>query len=343
MPDVPELSVICPTRDRARDLARLVASLAEWGPSDFAWELVIVDNGSTDDTPAVCRDAERSLLQAAVTCVQEPVPGLHAGRHRGAREAHAGVLVFVDDDIEVTSSWLPALREAFADPAVEIVGGPSVPLYEAEAPDWVSGMWEHWPTGATWCGALSLLDFGSEWKEIDPEFVWGLDYAIRRDTLLRLGGFHPDALPWGLRRFRGDGETGLSRKAKATGVKAWYCPDAVVCHRVPSGRLTEDYFLKRSFLQGISDSYSAIRAFGDVPPVKPPDPPPRLRSRVKRAISALGDRGRDSAAAALRARVKVSHDEGAAYHRAEVEADPLLLEWVLRPDYMADPRLPAGD
>ena len=262
MDERPDISVIAPTRDRSPALTRLVASLARCEAADISWELVVVDNGSSDDTASVAKIATGLLGDVPVRWFVESVPGLHAARHRGAREAGSDILVFVDDDIEASEMWLRAIWRAFRDPAVEIVGGPSLPRYRAPIPAWLGPLWTQEPDGASWCGYLSLLDFGSDVRRIDPAFVWGLNFAIRRETLQRLRGFHPDALPWALRRYRGDGETGLALKAKKAGVDAWYAPDALVYHDVPAERLSKEYFLRRPFLQGISDSFTAVRAQG---------------------------------------------------------------------------------
>jgi len=341
--ETPIISIIAPTRDRSAALGRLAVSLTRCLDAGFPWELVVVDNGSTDDTAEVSRRAADALLGVTVKYVEESVPGLHAARHRGAREAEADVLVFVDDDIEVSPSWLPALRDEFLDSRVELVGGPSLPRYEVPPPHWIEWTWKWQPDGTRWCGPLSLLESGPSRHQIDPILVWGLNFAIRRDTLLRLRGFHPDALPWDLRRYRGDGETGLSLKARAEGVQAWYCPQALVYHDVPATRLTTEYFLRRSFLQGISDSFTVVRARRGLVP-------PDVESRYARARRLAGHAshprrwlaGRDPAAV-LERRMREARADGYAFHQAEVASDPALLAWVLRDDYMgdADPRLQA--
>ena len=100
---------------------------------------------------------------------------------------------------------------------------------------------------------LSLLDGGEVSRVCTPLLVWGLCFAVRRETAIKLGGFHPDGYPWGLRRYRGDGETGLALKAEMLGLKAFYQGQTFVRHRVPATRTTPEYFERRSFLQGISE------------------------------------------------------------------------------------------
>jgi glycosyltransferase involved in cell wall biosynthesis len=197
----------------------------DFPPQNF--EILIIDNGSTDNTKQV---AERFIDQFPTLTVRyifEPEPGLLSGRHRGALEAEGKILVFIDDDIEADRNWLKAIDSSFADPSVHLVGGRNLPKYETPPPDWLAWFWDEHEYGK-FCGSLSLLDFGHQVREIDPEFVWGLNYSIRKDTLFVLGGFHPDCVPANLQQFQGDGETGLSIKAREKGYGAIYQPNALV-------------------------------------------------------------------------------------------------------------------
>jgi len=333
-----------PTRNRATALQRLIASLAGGDVEGLSWELIVVDNGSSDDTAAVCRRAAESFRVGELKYVEEPIPGLHAGRHRGAREAAADVVAYLDDDVEVSATWLRAFAQSFADPGVEIVGGPILPRYQVDPPAWVAATWARQPDGTEWCGYLSLLKSGDAPHEIDPLFVWGGNMAIRRSTLVRLRGFHPDGLPWELRRYRGDGETGLSLKAVKAGIQAWHCPQALVYHDVSAERLTKDYFVRRTFLQGISDSFTAVRAQGGPVPPRRESVAGRVRSWARRSIKPRDRSERRAADADLQAQLREAHDDGFQFHQREIVSDPALLAWVLREDFMenavpgADPR-----
>ena len=124
-------SVIVPTRNRADLLAGCLRSLAAQDCPAGDFEVLVVDNGSTDGTAALCAEAPERFGLAGLRCVVEPEPGLLSGRHRGALEARGGVLVFVDDDIVAAPGWLSALLRAFDDPCVHLAGGPSVGRFAA--------------------------------------------------------------------------------------------------------------------------------------------------------------------------------------------------------------------
>jgi glycosyltransferase involved in cell wall biosynthesis len=67
------------------------------------YEILIIDNGSTDDTKEISQEIMKEAANRQIRYIFEPEPGLLAGRHRGALEAKGELLVFVDDDIEATS------------------------------------------------------------------------------------------------------------------------------------------------------------------------------------------------------------------------------------------------
>jgi len=251
------LSVIIPTRNRADLLKSALQSLeTQTLPSNF-FEVLVIDNGSTDNTRQVVELARQRL--GNVRYFYDPTPGLHVGRHLGMKMAESDILVYADDDIEAFPTWLEAIAESFQDPEVVLVGGKNLPKWESEPPEWILKMWEPDKNGDRVLGYLSILDLGNERKFINPFYVFGCNFSIRKKILLEAGGFHPDAFPQELIKYRGDGESHVSRYISDHNYKALYHPQASVYHIVPSSRLTEDYFCQRAHNQGISDSYTKIR------------------------------------------------------------------------------------
>ena len=334
MPQSAHISVIIPTYNRAEALQRTAASIAklEFPAADF--EILVVDNGSTDATLAVFETARLSSPKHNWRYIHEPVPGLLSARHRGALQSQGDICAFIDDDVRVGDQWLSAVQEAFADPSVALVGGPSTPIFEASPPDWLCDFYVENEHGR-YCMWLSLFHGGERPKEIASHYVFGLNFNIRKSVLRELGGFHPDCIPKPLQRFQGDGETGLARKLDAEGLKAFYHPIASVQHEVPRSRLSIEYLAQRGFYQGVADSYTCVRRNG------------RAHHRWKVvARSAARDlaarlRRRNSFAAAVFYRIQDSQDAGYSFHQSEVRHDPKLLAWVLRENYW-DYRLPAG-
>ena len=205
------------------------------------------------------------------------------------------------------------------------------------------------------CGFLSLLDLGGNAIEIHPNYIWGLNFAIRRRALFNLGGFHPDCIPDALQRFQGDGETGLTMKAFAQGYKAVFTPGATVYHFIPASRMTPEYFERRAYYQGICDSYSIIRRDGRVAKAQwhlaVASQFRRTRELAMAAVRQakrldVGKFGRMAAitqgvissvngtrSVAIQQRIQRAYKAGFDFHRDAVSRNPELLAWVLRSDY----------
>jgi glycosyltransferase involved in cell wall biosynthesis len=323
------ISVIIPTRNRADLLAPCLASLCHQSPQvDF--ELLIIDNGSSDTTQNVIKGYQSKIPN--LTGIFAPEPGLHTGRHAGMNAAKGELLVFADDDIEALSTWLSSIDEAFKNPAVAMVGGNNYPMFLESPPKWLEALWNR-PTfsGHKSIPSLSVIEFTKPVTEISPYQIWGCNFAIRKHVLLKAGGFHPDAMPNELIRFRGDGETHVSRYVAESGMKCAFHPGASVYHKVTPERMSHAYFRRRGFNQGVSDSYTQLRQQDTTSSM-----PPR-RNLLKRTMSYALRKTQsllDSAEVKqAHQELMLGHKEGYAYHQAAYRDDPEVREWVHRPTY----------
>ena len=244
-----QISVIVSTHNRCEYLRNTIISLQEQNFPKDKYEIMVVDNNSTDKTPEVIEGCNRNDKKEVVY-VKEPNIGLHNARHAGAKAAKGEILAYVDDDVICDSNWLSELIKPYTDPEAGCVGGKILPKWEAEPPEWIK----------LYPSYLSLLDLGDEVKELKIPGIWGCNFSIRKSLLFEVGGFNPDAfgdkkLIW----YRGDGEAGLLKKVLSIEKKVIYTPHAIVWHVIPENRLTLDYFKKRSFIEGISSSFLAYR------------------------------------------------------------------------------------
>ena len=197
-----QVSIIIPTYNRASVLTRCLKSIADGVAGHKDIEVLIVDNGSTDGTDTLFQRITASYPQVCWRYFYDDMPGLLTGRHRGAAEARGEILAYLDDDILITPSWLGALCEAFRDRSVTLAGGPSLPQYEVAPPSWLDGLWSEFEGGRT-CAWLSLNDSRASNRSMDPCWIWGLNFAIRKSLFHDCGGFHPDCLPKALQRYQG--------------------------------------------------------------------------------------------------------------------------------------------
>lgn len=349
------ISVIIPTLNRADSIALTLESLFHQTVAPEGYEILVVDNGSTDNTKDVAAVAIAAYPTHQVRYIYEPEPGLLSGRHRGAVEAKGEITIFVDDDIEADPGWLQSIIDTFEDPTVQLVGGKNLPKYEIAPPKWLEGFWGSTPYGGRACGDLSLLDLGDRSIDIDANYVWGLNFAIRKQILFELGGFHPDCISANLQHFQGDGETGLTMKANQKGYRSVYQPQALVYHQVSKGRLTPEYFKKRAFYQGVCNSYTTIRRqdkseISQFQNSSSPessidrlrryvaDPIPHARNFARRlwqkysiGFDRISDEDRELAR--IKQEVQAAYQAGYTFHQDAVQKHPELLNWVLKDDY----------
>lgn len=325
----PLLSVIIPTRNRANLLEDVLVSLKEQSLSRDRFEVLVIDNGSVDNTRSVVKSFNTNFN---VRYIFEAEPGLHSGRHCGLKNAGADILVYVDDDIEAFSTYLESILEAFQDPEVALVGGNNVPKFLQSPPLWLKKLWDSSKNEDGKCfPPLSILELNKVIVDFNPSFVWGCNFSVRKQTLVESGGFHPDGMPQSLIKFRGDGESHVTRFIKNSGKKCLFHPGASVYHKVSSERMTFEYFRKRGFNQGISDSYTLLRE-GRQSFVE------KARATVRPAINALRHlirifKSKEKGVATALKELDRGYYEGYSFHQKEFARDPVLREWVSRANY----------
>ena len=323
------LTVVIPTRNRADLLAPALESILKQDLAPSRFEVLVIDNGSTDDTQHVIEQYKDRLTN--LSGIYAPEPGLHTGRHAGMNASKGNVLVFADDNIEALPTWLSSIDAAFQDQQVAMVGGNNYPLFLQTPPDWLNRMWRRRTfRGYKSIPSLSVIEFTQPPQEISPYQVWGCNFAIRKEVLLQAGGFHPDGMPKELIRFRGDGETHVSKYVAESGLKCSFHPGASVHHKVTPERMTHAYFRQRGFNQGVSDSYTQLRQQAlPSASAKRPFINRALGFAVRKALSLLDSAETRRAAAEL----QLGHREGFAYHQAAYRDDPEVSDWVHRPTY----------
>lgn len=318
------LSVIIPTRNRSDLLTLALESLTRQTLNPEVFEVIVADNGSTDQTVAVVQGFSARLRN--LRYFYQPEPGLHSGRHRGMLDAKGDILVFADDDIEAFPTWLSSIMEAFSKPDVVMVGGNNLPMFLAPPPSWLMKIWQRKTRlGLKSLPALSIIEFPSSQRHISPFMIWGCNFAIRKDVLLAAGGFHPDGVPKELIRFRGDGETHVSQYVANSGLKCAFHQGATVFHKVTPDRMTFSYFFQRGFNQGVSDSYTALRNQDRLSGI--------LRQNIILQAARLGFHKlsnimTDPDVKYALEQLKRGHSAGYAYHQGAYQEDPEVRAWV---------------
>jgi len=168
------VSVVVPVLNGAATIGDMLNALLHQSGAPQQFEIIVVDNGSTDSTCAI-------IEKFAVTMLHEPKRGPAAARNRGLRHASGEIIVHLDADTLPTRSWLREIVAPFADPDVILVGGKTVPFRpDTPAERYVARV------------GLYNAEFDAA-RPIFP-FVASVNMATRRLAALAVGGFSEDML-----------------------------------------------------------------------------------------------------------------------------------------------------
>jgi glycosyltransferase involved in cell wall biosynthesis len=205
----------------------------------FDWELLVVDNNSTDETPAVLREfASRLPLRS----LHEPRPGKSNAANLVVKEARGEYILWTDDDVLVDPDWMRQYVAAFRRyPDAEVFGGRVDPWFEGTPPRWLK---EGFRSVAGVYAAIDLKRPGG----VAPEtfYPFGASMALRRSSHLR-HAFDPRVGPLPGKCIPGE-EWVLVRELRREGAKVVWVPEAIARHFIPRARQTESYV--RKYLRG---------------------------------------------------------------------------------------------
>jgi glycosyltransferase involved in cell wall biosynthesis len=253
----PRFSVVIATFNRAGELRRTLESLSRLR-TDAGWELIVVDNNSTDDTARVVHDVARQWSDAGrdvstaasddpipIRYVLEKVQGRSAALNAGIKASCGNIIVTTDDDVRVEPDWLERAGAALERLQCGYIGGRVLPLWGAPPPAWLSDRGgPHW-------AVIALLDYGPTSIELTTRMPLGVNMAFRREVFEVVGG-------WDVRVGRKAG-TLLGQevrewciRARAKGVRGFYVPELMVRHVIPADRLSKRYFRRWFYWRGIS-------------------------------------------------------------------------------------------
>ena len=241
-----DFTVIVVTHNRAQILSQTLNSLAKL-TFDGSWEVLVVDNNSTDTT-------RETVEQARVTF---PVPlryhfegraGKYWALNGGIRLAEGSYIAATDDDAFPERDWLNRAREGFERYGCDFVGGRVYPVWHGSPPNWVHA------SSAITGKVLGLQDHGDQPREYGRKGLsWplGVNVAYRREAFEQVGLFD-GRLGRIAGTLRSQSQREWHLRARAQGLRGMYLPHMVVHHSVEAERLTRNYFLRWFYWHGIS-------------------------------------------------------------------------------------------
>src|SRR5581483_10780434 len=245
-----DATVLICTYNRAALLGETLDSIAASrarAASPLRWNVIVVDNNSSDDTRAVVTSRMASY-PVELVYLFEPRQGKSIALNTGLAETAATIVIFTDDDVRVEPQWVEAAcRAMLADASIDYTGGPVFPIWERPRPNWLderrSDLW----------GTLAILDYGREAFVFEEQrrVPLGANMAVRRSLVDRIGGFDPKLGRTGT-SLLGQEQAEFFCRARAVGARGVYIPDMSLYHHVPAARLTRTYFRRWWFWKGIS-------------------------------------------------------------------------------------------
>jgi glycosyltransferase involved in cell wall biosynthesis len=238
-----KFSVVIATYNRADELPRTIESLRML-QSSGPWEVIIVDNNSSDNTREVVLNAAETF-PVPLRYLHESQQGRSAALNTGIKAAQGDIIATTDDDVRVEPDWLINAEQALEHLDCDYLGGKALPIWGGERPSWIpEGRSIHW-------AVIALLDYGPEPIPLGDYVVLGVNMVFRREAFER-AGLWDNTIGRKAGTLLGQEVREWIQRARAAGVKGFYSPDLVIHHVIPGDRLTKKYFRRWFYWHGIS-------------------------------------------------------------------------------------------
>ena len=303
----PDLTVVICTHNRAAYLPACLDSLLRQDLPRDRFEIIVVDNASTDNTAAVCGAYENR----GVRRIFDAVPGLSHARNTGWRAGGGELIAFLDDDAIACEGWLSAAWTAYRSlqPAPAGLGGPVRLQRNSPEPAWMNAPLRQ---------PLGELDWGLAPRKLLPtEWIIGANCFYSRKCLEQFGGFDERLGRKGACLLSGE-ETMLHKQIEQAGGYIYYVPAAAVRHRVTLERTRPAWFYRRYFWGGVSDALVRRTAPADGATVaaEPVAGPVHRRPWARAILNLFAALGLARAPDRIRARIYIAYVLGWCLTRA---------------------------
>lgn len=239
-----DISFIICTYNRAHYLQETLQSLVDNKADQRRFELLVIDNNSSDDTPSITEEYIEEFSAHNIRYIKEYKQGLSHARNRGIKEADNPIVIFLDDDIltdnDFISNWLNFFDEH---PSARCAGGKIEVQFDDPRPNWMSHF------------LLPLLghhNLGNSIKKYGTQnYPFGGNMGFQQSIFDEYGLFDTDLGRKG-KKLKASEEKDLFQRIKNDGIDIFYVPKAKLYHRVNSERLTKDYIKRQALGLGQS-------------------------------------------------------------------------------------------
>lgn len=239
------LSLVIATYNRAEQLMVTLGSVAMQSAAPEAWECIVVDNNSADDTRQRVEAFKKKHSDLNIRYVFEQNQGLSHARNAGIKASRGDIVAFIDDDERIVEEFISAYIDLFDQhPDAMAAGGEIIAEYPTGRPRWMSRYTER--------PIANPMSFGNSVRLFPKGRIpGGGNMAMRRRLFDCIGEFNTSLGRTGKRLLGGE-ESDLFERIAKHGHKVYYAPRAVMYHIIPAEKLTRDYFTRLATNTGVS-------------------------------------------------------------------------------------------
>jgi GT2 family glycosyltransferase len=244
-----DLTLLVCTHNRSNDLRELLdTALAQDAGDTCTYEILVVDNNSTDETRRVV-EARMVSGHTNLRYLFEPRLGRASALNAGMDAARGPIVTVADDDYLLPANWVTATVETFrTHPEISVTGARVLPLWQSEVPSWLGR--EHW-------SALALTDFGETSFTVDGSRKIGLLACSLRVSDVKAVGGYRGGLSGSGELFGGTEDIEILERLWKAGKKGLYLPHVAVRHKIGAARMTKKYL--RRWHTGRGRFYAIMR------------------------------------------------------------------------------------
>lgn len=234
------ISVVFSTKNGASRLTRTLNSLSEQNFNE-SWELIIVDNGSTDNSKEIIEQYKNEL---PIKLLSELKPGKNIALNLAIEYVSGDLIVFTDDDIRAERDWLQNIQlVAEKNPNFDIFGGAIAGEWEIQPEQWILD-WA--PTGALY----AIKDMDND-GPCEPGKIWGPNMFVRKHVFTEgKNKFNERIGPNGTPHYPMGSETEFTKRMYKLGFKTYFSNQFKVHHWISASSLSREWILNRGYRLG---------------------------------------------------------------------------------------------
>lgn len=239
-------SFITCTYNRDKYIGQTLQSVCDQKYSDNNYEIIVIDNNSTDNTASICEEFRAEYPNKNFRYFKEMNQGLSFALNRGIKEAQGEFLIFVDDDETIIPEHLERLDNHLRTyPEAVLCGTPVIPVYEIPEPKWMSRFTQRLIGG--------YFDQGKEVKILEAKNYPGTGHTIiKKELYERYGNYNTELGRKGTSLI-GAEDKDMFNRLKNNNIVCYYLPDIPIYHHIPPNKMTDEFFHKLTYSIGKSE------------------------------------------------------------------------------------------